>query len=127
MADDVVRGFKLRTDLMGYNPSIRKYFVPAGDGTALFPGDLCKISGEMDASGYPAVIQAAAADACVGVVMGVDKITGISDANLNLYVKHRPASTAMYVWVCDDPNAIYEAQEDSAGGNIALTDAQKKM
>lgn len=127
MANDVVRGFKLRDDIMGYMPKMRTYYIPAGDGTAAFPGDLVKISGEVDADGTPAVIQAAAADACVGVLIGVDQVRGISDTNFNLYRKHRIASTKMYVFVCDDPNAVYEAQEDSAGGNIAITDGQKNV
>jgi len=127
MATDAVRGFKLRDDLMNYRPKLRRYYIPAGDGTAAFPGDLVKISGEVDASGHMAVIQAAASDACVGVLMSVDQVDGISDANFSLYRKHRIASTKMYVQVCDDPNALYEAQEDSVGGNIAITDGQKNV
>lgn len=124
MADNVVRGFKLRDDLMGLKPAVREYYIPVGDGTATFAGDLVKISGEVDADGVPAVIQAAASDACVGVVLGFNKVKGLSDANFNLYAKHRPASVKMYCLVCDDPNALYESQEDSVGGNIALTDSQ---
>ena len=129
MADDAVRGFKLRDDLMGYKPALRRYYIPAGDATATFPGDLVtiKTTAEVDADGYPACIQAAASDAILGVVIGFDKITGISDANLNLYATHRPASVKMFCFVCDDPNALYEAQEDSVGGNIAITDGQKNV
>lgn len=127
MADDVVRGFKLRDDLMGHKPSCREYYIPAGDGTATFVGDLVKISGEVDADGVPAVIQAAASDACVGVVLGFNRVKGLSDTNFNLYARHRPASVKMYCLVCDDPNALYEGQEDSDGGNIAVSDGQKNV
>lgn len=123
MATDAPRGFKLRDDLMNYKPKLRRYYIPVGDGTAVFPGDLVKTAGEVDASGHMGVIQAAASNAPVGVVVSVDQVDGISDANFSLYRKHRIASTKMYCLVCDDPNALYECQEDSDAGNIALTDA----
>ena len=129
MATDAVRGFKLRDDLMNYKPKLRRYYISASDATATFPGDLVtiKTESEADANGYQAVIQAAASDACVGVLISVDQVDGISDANFSLYRKHRIASTKMYCLVCDDPNALYEVQEDSVGGNIALTDGQKNV
>src|SRR3990167_1009288 len=104
---DIVRGFKLVGTLSGKPAQIRRYWMT--DATATFIGDAVKYSGTSNAAGTVAsVAQAAATNAILGVMVGVDKITDVSDANLNLYAKHRPASVDMYVWVCDDPDAIYE-------------------
>ena len=120
---DIVRGFKLVGTLHGRPAQIRRYAILAADGTATFIGDAVKVGGSSDAGGFTkSVVQAAAADAILGVMVGVDKITGVSDANLNLYQTHRPASVLMNVWVCDDPDAIYEIQEDGVGATIAVGD-----
>lgn len=102
----------------------RRYFVPASDATAIFVGDAVKSAGSADAStGLPTVAQAAAGDTIRGVVVGVDQVDGVAIASTVLSRVHRPASTAMYLIVCDDPNAIFEVQEDAVGGTIALVDA----
>jgi hypothetical protein len=53
----------------------------------------------------------------VGVVVGVIPSTAVG-ASLDLPI-YRATSTARTVLVCDDPMAIFEVQEDSAGGNLA--------
>jgi hypothetical protein len=107
-------GFKLRMDLMGYHPMLVPVYLDASDGTATFLGDLIKFAGYgTSPNGYaPSVIQAGIGDAACGVLLGLDQITGISDANFNLYRKHRPASVSMYGLACLDPNALYEVQMD---------------
>ena len=118
---DIVRGFKLVGTLHGRPAQIRRYFID--DSTATFIGDAVKVGGGSDAAGTTATVaQAAATNAILGVMVGVDKITGVADADLNLYATHRPASKNMYVWVCDDPDAIYEIQEDGVGATIAAGD-----
>lgn len=129
---DAPRGFKLRADLMGYQPQIRTYYIPSGDGTAVFVGDAVKTpsSASADARGYPYVAQATAsgspgdgnAAAIRGVVVGVDQVRGMTSSTINLYRTHRPASTAMYVFVVDDPNAIFEIQADDVGATLAAAD-----
>ncbi len=39
----------------------------------------------------------------------------------NLAMTYRAASTAMYCLVVDDPQVIFEVQEDSAGAALAVT------
>lgn len=87
------------------NLALTTYFVPASDATALFVGDAVKLSGASDVNGRRAVTKAAIGDAIVGTV--VEFYPDL--ANLNT-PQFRPASTARYVWVCDDPNTIYQAQ-----------------
>jgi hypothetical protein len=48
-----------------------------------------------------------------------DPILGFNIDNPAL--NYCPALTAMYALVVDDPNVIFEIQEDSAGGAIAVT------
>lgn len=117
-------GLRLVGTLRGgpHTARIRTYFVPASDGTAIFLGDAVKSGGTADsATGCPTVAQAAAGDAIRGVVVGVNPIKGVTVGSENLNRNYRPASTAMYLLVCDDPDAIYEIQEDAVGGALALT------
>lgn len=122
---DSPRGLRLVGKLGGslQDVSIHEYFIPSSDSTAVFVGDAVKYAGSSDASGVAAsVAQAAASDALLGVVLDVDQIKGVAISSQNLSRKHRPASTAMYVRVCDDPNALYEIQDDSVGGALAAGD-----
>lgn len=100
-----------------YNGACNRYFVPASDGTALFRGDPVIIAGGADADGVPTVTRATAGSAgrITGVVVGI-----VNDANNE--VQHRAASTACYVLVADDPNLLFEIQEDSTGGALAAAD-----
>jgi hypothetical protein len=104
-----VNGFRPVRYLNGapYTGQMRKYIIPASDGTATFIGDLVKLSTAGSDDGYTAVIQAAAGDACIGAIVGME----VDPTNLNTPV-YRAASTKRVVYVADDPNLIFEAQED---------------
>ncbi len=114
-----VNGFRPVRYLNGacYNGQFRKYIVPASDGTALFIGDLVKLSSAGSDEGYTAVVQAAATDAMIGVVVGME----IDPTNLNTPV-YRAASTKRVVYVADDPNLVFEAQEDGDTDPLETTD-----
>lgn len=102
-----------------YNGACKKYYIPSTDSTAVYIGGLVKLAGSADAKGVPTVTgNVSAGNAVVGVVVGVDPVEGVSSINLDN--KHRPASTAMYVYVADDPELVFEVQEDSVGGAIAV-------
>lgn len=106
-----------------WNGKYNIYYVPATDNTAIFKGDIVKLAGSASADGlYPDVAQAAATDeTLVGVVVGFGTSPSLMFDIDNLTRNYRPAATAMYVAVVDDPDVIYEAQEDSTGGAIAVT------
>lgn len=101
-----------------YSGAARSYFVPASDSTALFIGDPVIIAGSGDAAGVPSVTRATAASAgrITGVVVGF-----VPDASV-VANGYRVASVAGYVLVADDPNLIFEIQDDSVGGALAVTD-----
>ena len=113
------RGFKPVDNLRerGTIGRVGRYLIPSTDGTAVYVGDLVKLAGAATAgSGDVTVAQAAAGDTTlIGVVVGIDQVSGISLTSSNLNVNYRPASTAMYVFVSDDPDTIYEAQVNSVG------------
>lgn len=96
-----------------WNGQLTKYFVPSTDSTAIFVGDLVKISGDSDANGVRAVTKASIGDPAVGAVVNVEYIM----TNLNT-PQYRPASVGMYVYVADDPNTVYEVQ---ASGSVTAT------
>lgn len=104
-----VNGFRPVRYLNGapWNGQFNKYVVAAADGTALFVGDLVKLSTTGDSEGYTTVVQATATGAVIGVVVGFE--TDPADLNTPQY---RKASTRRIVYVADDPNLILEAQED---------------
>lgn len=101
-----------------YNGAANVYCVPASDGTALFKGDPVIIAGSADANGVPTCLKATAAGGArwTGVVVGFLPSPTIQTNG------HRLASTLEYVLVADDPNLIYEIQEDADGGALAAVD-----
>jgi len=98
-----------------YNGRVSLYAIPASDGTATFVGDLVKLSGTADADGVATVIQAAAGNTCVGIIVGF-----VPDYS-NLSLQHRLASTLRYCWVADSPQVTFEMQEDNTA-SIGLVD-----
>lgn len=110
-----------------WNGQISTYMVDDGDGTALFIGDAVKqvntgsgAAGETvygrDVEGLMHVVQAAAGDAILGVVVG------FSPNQDNLMQRHRAANTFRLVYVVDDPNVVFEIQEVSGGTALAAAD-----
>lgn len=102
-----------------WNGKARMYSIAVGYATAIFMGDPVKSGGSADATGkYPTVEQAAAGDLIRGVVIGVSDQPYIAVDQDNLHRAYSPASTAGYCLVVDDPNVVFEVQEDSDTNNI---------
>lgn len=100
---------------------LTEYFIPSGNATATFIGDLVKLDTTGDtaaagglAKGIRSVVQAAAGDAAVGVIVGFK----IDPTNLNT-PQYRAASAGRYVLVADDPEMLFEIQ---ASGSTAVAD-----
>jgi hypothetical protein len=89
--------------------------VQASDATAIFMGDAVKLDGGSDGNGIRSVTQATGA-AVAGVVVGI-----VVDPLLLNSPQYRVASTARYLMVADDPNLLFECQEDAVGGALAST------
>ena len=100
-----------------YNGAARRYYVASSDGTALYIGDPVIFSGTADADGVAGVVRATAAGGAyvLGSVVAVEADTRDS-------LTYRAASTSRYVYVCDDPEMLFEIQEDAVGGALAVTD-----
>lgn len=100
-----------------YNGAANRYYIPASDTDAVYVGSLVKLTGGADADGIPVVTgNVATGNPVVGVVVSVIPVT----ADSTIY---RANSTARYVMVADDPNLVFEVQEDSDGGALAATAA----
>lgn len=100
-----------------YNGAATRYYVPSTDSTALYLGDPVILAGSADADGIATVTKATAAGGAymLGPVVSVEPITRDSTT-------YRAASEARYVWVADDPDLVFEVQEDAVGGALAAAD-----
>jgi hypothetical protein len=107
--------------------SVRRYSISAAEATATFIGDPVSLDVEtsVEASGLASpqtntvdgaryVKRAAGSDATQ--IAGV--IIGFAFDPTNLSTKYRTASTAIDVFVCDDPLALFEVQSDSTGLSV---------
>lgn len=101
-----------------YNGAANKYYIPSTDtDAAAYIGSVVKLTGGADADGIPVVTSnVAATNPVVGVVVSVVPETADS-------LIYRANSTSRYVMVADDPNLLFEVQEDSTGGALAATAA----
>ena len=102
----------------------RIYSIAASYGTELAIGDPVISSGTADANGVPGIALAAAAGAVRGVIVGLGKSEGVMANPSNLDTTKRPASdpAVWYALVVDDPNVIFEIQEESNGTALAATE-----
>jgi hypothetical protein len=99
-----------------YNGASNVYYAPASDSNALYIGDPVIIAGSADTDGVPSITIATAGASFTGVVVGFKP-----DANI-VANGYRAASTAAYVYVADDPDLLFEVQEDAVGGALAAAD-----
>ena len=103
-----------------YAGAVRTYYVPVGNGTALYVGDpVIGITNSSDANGVPtAEIGTAGGGAYnLGVFVGVSNNAGLLTIPvLQSNPVYLPASTAAYIYVVDDPFVLFKIQEDSVGG-----------
>lgn len=123
---DKPSGFKPVQHLNGspWNGKFNIYYVPSTDNTAIGKGDLLAHGGTADATGkYPIVAQAAATGTTnIGVAIGFGNTPQAMFDSTNLERKYRPAATAMYVAVVDDPTVIFEIQENGESAPFDITD-----
>lgn len=106
-----------------YNGSFNAYYVPSTYATALFIGDPVIKTGTSNT----AVVEAPAAGKfAIGTLPEINKATaGTTNRVTGVIVGfapdpdglgriHNPASTARVVYVCDDPDVLFEIQCDGA-------------
>lgn len=114
---DAPRGLKPVQYVSGapYSGRVNRYYVPDTDSTAIYVGGLVKAAGSADADGVPSVTgNVSTGNPVIGVVVAVEAVTQDSTT-------YRAASTERYVLVADEPNLLFEVQEDSDSGALAAT------
>ena len=119
-------GFKPVRYLNGsaWNGQANLYSIAASYGVELAIGDPVISSGTADTNGIPGIALAAATGAVRGVIVGLGKHQGLIANPGNLDTTKRPASdpAVWYALVVDDPNVIFEIQEESNGTALAATE-----
>lgn len=103
----------------------RLYSIAAAYGTALYVGDPVISSGTADANGVPGIILGAATGALRGVIVGIGSSEGLIANIVNPNLAYRPGAAQAGVWyamVCDDPNVLFEIQENANGTALAATE-----
>jgi hypothetical protein len=100
-----------------YNCALRAYTARSDYAQALFIGDPVTHSGLADANGRPGCVlsTAGATNQITGVIVGFEDPA-------SLLLGYGAASTQRTVLVCDDPDQLFEIQEDAAGATTALAD-----
>lgn len=103
----------------------RLYSIASGYGTDLYIGDPVISGGSASAGGIPTIARGAETGALRGVIVGLGKNPqgGLFNPS-NLDITYRPASSTgdWYAAVVDDPNVIFEIQEESNGQALAADD-----
>jgi len=118
---DRISGFHPVRHLNGnpWNGKTRTYYVRSDYGVALFIGDAVLSGGSADTSGKYATVQQATAGSNIrGVITGFSDQPYLAADTSNLCRTYKPSLTAMYVQVCDDPDVIFEIQEDNVGDDM---------
>lgn len=115
-----------------WNGQTRLYSIDAAYGTALYIGDPVISGGSADAFGIPNIAIGATTGGLRGVIVGLyDSGTttgtpgGVSVGNIgNPNLAYRPASNAnvWYAAVADDPNIVFQLQEESNGTQLSKTE-----
>ena len=114
-----------------YNGAANPYYKPASYGTAMFVGDPAIVTGtsntaNVERPGLGDFIPGTLPEVNVATAGATNDITGIVigfGANPDALERaYSPASTEDIVWLADDPDLVFEVQEDSVGGALAATD-----
>ena len=109
-----------------YNGATNPYYIPSTYATALYIGDPVIITGTANTAEYmgyepgtlPEINKATAAGGAYtsGVIVGFK-----ADPD-NLDKTYNPASTERIAMIADDPDLVFEIQEDSGEAALAVTD-----
>lgn len=98
------------------------YYHPSTDSAALYPGDPFIIAGGADSRGIPTGTLATAG--------ATNRITGCVVAlvpTAPFQTQYGAASTAFYFLACDNPDVLYEVQEDSVGGALSAAEVGENV
>lgn len=102
-----------------YNGAANVYSVDASNGTAIFPGDFMIREADGNVAPYTGSGGGDLLGVCVAV--GTNAQTYVDPDNLSR--RYLPASTAGTVLIADQPDIVFECQEDDGGTALVAGDA----
>lgn len=107
-----------------WNGQARMYSIAASNANALYIGDPVISSGSADTNGVAGITLGATTGALRGVIVGLGTSEAVTVNPLNLNITYKPANdpSVWYAMVVDDPNVIFEVQEESNGTQLAATE-----
>jgi hypothetical protein len=115
------QGFQPVRGINTYQGQVNVYYIPQADGSQYQIGDAVKSAANGDPNGIPAVQKSTGASGEFqrGVIVGVLPVQAVGTpsligTSLSLETINIPATKTRgyYVQVCDDPNQLYEVQDD---------------
>ena len=108
-------GLKPVRKLGGGELRVRPYVIPASDSTVYGIGEAVMLAGGFDTSAQlPTIIINTAGSLLLGAIVGFEP-----DPSLPYTGDYRPASGRRIALVCDDPDAVFQVQEDADGGAVS--------
>lgn len=120
-------------DGSAWDGQVNMYYIPAADTNQYNPGDAVKSAAGGDANGIPQVVKITnGTDTARGVIFGClvanPNLPSLVGTNLDLTVQNIPATKTKdyYVLVCDDPNVLYELQDDGLNPGTTVAAACNK-
>lgn len=139
---DAPRGLSPKRHRNGapYNGAANMYYVPSSDTNDMFIGDPVVVTGTANTTavtkndgdfgeafqpGTLPAVQLATAGAGNDITGPIVAVGASPDNGLDS--TYRPASQAQIVWVADDPDLVFEAQEDSDTSDLAATDVANNV
>ena len=111
-----------------WNGQARTYCIPSTDGNAYAIGDPMAYAGSADSNGVPTVILATAGtgNTVLGSIVGPGgtKYGGplMDPADLDNILIPATKTKAYYVSIVDDPNVIYQIEEEATGTALTAAD-----
>lgn len=116
-----------------WNGRVNRYYIPSTDVAAYYVGDWVRSLAGADANGVMGVIKAAAAQSVRGAIVAIEppgvapNAASLSGADINLSALFIPATKtqAYYVYVCDDPDVIFQMKGDTTGTNQVAANVNK--
>lgn len=111
------------------NVSVNEYAHPSSDSTALFIGDPVVTTGDSSSgvAGIPDGTPYVIASGTITTTAIRGAVTSVAPTLTNLTLQYCPASTALRIWVADDPFQVFEVQSNGTvasgdiSGNMGLT------
>lgn len=103
----------------------RLYAIAANYGTALYIGDPVITAGSADVNGVPTIALATTTGGVRGVIVGLGTAEGLMGNPKNLDITYRPGAAQTGVWyamVADDPNIVFEVQENANGTALSAAE-----